>query len=110
MITEGGFIQDSSFGSEVLEVDDEFLETIVEGPIFLLEGLLNEFSEVRVSSSFDIKGVEGGFEVFGKFIKGLFFGVNGGIAHLVVPHFGEVNASTLTHLVQVVMTLISSVK
>ena len=100
MIDEGGFIQDSGFGGEVLEVGDEFLETIVEGPIFLLEGLLNEFSKVRASGSFDIKGIEGGFEVFSKFIKDLFFGINSGIEYLVVPHFREVNASTLTHLVQ----------
>ena len=61
---------------------------------------MNKFSKVRASSGFDVKGVEGGFEVFSKFIKGLFFGVNGGVGHSVIPHFGEVNASTLTHLVQ----------
>ena len=68
-------------------------------PVFLSEGLLNKFSEVRASHGFDVKGIEGGFEVFGEFIKGLFFGVNGGIGHLVIPHFREVDASTLTHLV-----------
>ena len=50
--------------------------------------------------AFDVKGVEGGFKVFGKFIEGLFFGINGGIGHSIIPHFREVNASTLTHLVQ----------
>ena len=99
MIDKGGFIQDPGFGSEVLEVSDEFLEAIIEGPVFLSEGLLNEFSKVRASGGFDVKGVEGGFEVFGEFIKGLFFGINGGVGHLVIPHFREVDASTLTHLV-----------
>ena len=106
MINEGGFTQDPGFGGKVLEVGDEFLEVgdeflevIIEGPVFLSEGLLNEFSKVRASGGFDVKGVEGGFEVFGEFIKGLFFDINGGIGHLVVPHFGEVDASTLTHLV-----------
>ena len=83
-----------------MEVGNEFLEAVIEGPIFLSEGFLGEFSKVEVSSGFDVKGVEGGFEVFGKFIKGLFFGINGGIGHSVIPHFGEVNTSTLTHLVQ----------
>ena len=100
MTDEGGFIQDPSFGDEILEVSDEFLETIVKDPIFLLEGLLNEFSEVRVCGGFDVKGVEGGLKVFSEFIKGLFFGINGSIKHLVIPHFREVNASALTHLVQ----------
>ena len=100
MINEGGFVRDPSFGGKVLEVSDEFLETIVKDPIFLLEGLLNEFSEVRVCGGFDVKGVEGGLKVFSEFIKGLFFGINGGIGHSVIPYFGEVDASTLTHLVQ----------
>ena len=100
MIDEGGFIRDPGIGSEVLEVGDEFLEAIVEGPVFFSEDLLNEFRKVRASSGFDVKGVEGGFEVFSEFIKGLFFGINGGVGHLGIPHFREVNASTLIHLVQ----------
>ena len=93
-----------------MEVADKFLEAVVEGSVFLSEGLLSKFSKVGASGGFDVKGVEGGFEVFSKFIKGLFFGVNGGIGHFVIPHFGEVDASTLTHLFRVVMTLITSVE
>ena len=100
MINEGGFIHDPGFGGEILEVGDEFLEIVVEGSIFLSEGLLNEFSKVRVGSGFDVEGVEGSLEVFGEFIEGFLFGINGGIGHLVIPHFWEVNASTLTHPVQ----------
>ena len=100
MINEGGLIRDPCFGGKVLEVGDEFLETVIEGPVFLLEGLLGEFSEVGVGSSFDVEGVEGGFKVFSEFIEGLFFGINGGIGHSIIPHFREVNTSTLTHLVQ----------
>ena len=100
VINEGGLIRDPCFGSKVLEVSDEFLEAIVEGSVFLSEGLLGEFSEVGVGGGFDVEGVEGGFKVFSKFIEGLFFGINGGVGHSIIPHFGEVNASTLTHLVQ----------
>ena len=53
-----------------------------------------------MSGGFDVEGVEGDLEVFGKFIKGLFFGVNGGVGHSVISHFGEVDTSSLTHLVQ----------
>ena len=83
-----------------MEVCDEFLESIIEGPIFLLKGFLGKFSKVGASGGFDVKGVEGGFEVFSKFIEGLFFGINGSVGHSVIPHFREVDASTLTHLVQ----------
>ena len=100
MINEGGLVRDPCFGSKVLEVGDEFLETIIEGPVFFLEGFLGKFSEFGVGGSFDIKGIEGGFKVFGKFVEGLFFGINGGVGHPIIPHFGEVDASTLTHLVQ----------
>ena len=100
MINEGGLVRDPCFGGKVLEVSDEFLETVIEGPVFLSEGLLGEFSEVGVGGGFDVEGVEGGFKVFGEFIEGLFFGINGSIGHSVIPHFGEVDTSTLTHLVQ----------
>ena len=83
-----------------MEIGDEFLEAIIEGSVFLSEGLLGEFSKVGVSSGFDVKGIESGFKVFGKLIEGLFFGINGGVGHSVIPHFREVNTSTLTHLVQ----------
>ena len=100
MINEGGLVRDPCFGGKVLEVGDEFLETVIEGPIFLSEGLLGEFSEVGAGGSFDVEGVEGGFKVFSKLIEGLFFGIDGSVGHSIIPHFGEVDASTLTHLVQ----------
>ena len=53
-----------------------------------------------MGGGFDVEGIEGGFKVFGEFIEGFFFGVNGSIGHSVIPHLREVNASTLTHLVQ----------
>ena len=89
MINEGGLIRDPCFGGKILEVGDEFLKTIIEGPVFLLEGLLGEFSEVGVGGGFDVKGVEGGFKVFGEFIEGLFFGINGSVGHSIIPHFGS---------------------
>ena len=87
MVNEGDFIRDPGFGSKVLEVGDEFLKSVVKGPIFFLEGSLNEFGEVGMCSGFDIKGVEGSFKVFSKFIEGLFFGINGSVQYFVVPHF-----------------------
>ena len=83
-----------------MEIGDEFLEAVIEGSIFLSEGLLGEFSKVGASGGFDVEGIESGFKVFSKFIKGLFFGIDGGVGHLVIAHFGEVDTSTLTHLVQ----------
>ena len=53
-----------------------------------------------MSGGFDVKGIESGFKVFGKFIEGLFFGINGSVGHFVISHFREVDTSTLTHLVQ----------
>ena len=61
---------------------------------------MSELSKVGASGGFDVEGVEGGFEVFSEFIEGLFFGINGGVGHHVIPHFREVDASTLTQLVQ----------
>ena len=83
-----------------MEIGDEFLEAMVEGFIFLSEGLLGKFSKVGASSGFDVKGIESGFKVFSEFIEGLFFGIDGGVGHSVIPHFGKVDTSTLTHLVQ----------
>ena len=100
MINEGGLVRDPCFGGNVLEVSDEFLETVIEGPVFFSEGLLGKFSKVGAGSSFDIKGVEGGFKVFGEFMEGLFFGIDGGVGHSIIPHIGEVDTSTFTHLVQ----------
>ena len=60
MINEGGLVRDPCFGGKVLEVSDEFLESIIEGPIFLLKGFLGEFSKVGASGGFDVEGVEGG--------------------------------------------------
>ena len=93
-----------------MEVGNEFLEAVVKGPVFLSEGFLGEFSKVEASSGFDVKGVEDGFEVFGKFIKGLFFGVNGGIGILSYHILEKSIPLPLLILFRVVMTLISSVE
>ena len=60
---------------------------------------MGKFSELGVGGGFDVEGVEGGFKVFSKFIKGLFFGIDGSVGHSIIPHLGEIDASTLTHLV-----------
>ena len=53
-----------------------------------------------MSSGFDIKGIEDGLKVLSKLVKELFFGVNGGIGHLVISHLREIDTLTLIHLVQ----------
>ena len=62
---------------------------------------MGEFSKVGVGSGFDVKGVEGSFKVFGKFIEGFFFGINGGVGQMPL---------LLLILFRVVMTLILSVE
>ena len=61
---------------------------------------MSKFSKVGASSGFDVEGIESDFKVFSELIEGLFFGINGGIGHSVIPHFREVDTSTLTYLVQ----------
>ena len=54
-----------------------------------------------MGSGFDVKGIEGSFKVFGKFIEGFFFGINGGVGQMPL---------LLLILFRVVMTLILSVE
>ena len=61
---------------------------------------MGKFSEVGAGGGFDVEGVESDFEVFSEFVKGLFFGIDGSIGHSIIPHLREIDASTLTHLVQ----------
>ena len=58
MIYESGFVQDPSFGSEVLKVGNELLKSIIEGVILFSEGLLNEFGKVGASGGFNVKGIK----------------------------------------------------
>ena len=110
MINEGGLIRDPCFGGKVLEASDEFLETIIEGPVFLSEGLLGEFSEVGAGDSFDVQGIEGGFKVFGKFIEGLSL-TSMVVLDILSYHISEKSMPLpLLILFRVVMILISSVE
>ena len=58
-----------------------------------MKDFLDKFSKVGMSGGFDIEGIGGGFKVLSELVKDLFFGVNGGIRHLVIPHFQEIDAS-----------------
>ena len=48
---------------------------------------------------FGVKGVEGGFEVLCELLEGFLSVGDVGICELIIPHFGEIGFSSLTHLV-----------
>ena len=100
LVNEGDVISDSSFAGEVLEVSDVLLESIVCNPIEVADGLLNEFGQIKVGSGFGVKGIKGGFKVFSKFVEGFVRGFDGGVGHLVIPHFSKGGTSSFTHLVK----------
>ena len=100
LVNEGNVISDSSLASKVLEVGDVLLESIVYDPIRVANGLLDEFGQIEVGSGFGIEGIEGGFKVFGEFVKGFVRGFDGGVSHLVIPHFSKGGTLSFTHLVK----------
>ena len=100
LVNEGDVVSDSSLASEVLEVGDVLLEPIICDPIRVVNGLLDEFGQIKAGSSFGVKGIKGGFKVFGKFVKGFVRGFDGGVGHLVIPHFSKGGISSFTHLVK----------
>ena len=100
MVNEGDVISDSSFAGEVLEVSDILLEYIVCDPIGASNGLLDEFGQIQPGSDFGVKGIKGGFKVFGEFVEGFVGGFDGRVGHLVIPHFSKGGASSFIHLVK----------
>ena len=48
---------------------------------------------------FDVKGVEGGFEVLCKLLEGFLSIGDVGICELIIPHLGEIGSSPFAHLV-----------
>ena len=53
-----------------------------------------------MGSYFGVKGVEGGLEILGKLIEGLFGVGNGSICHSVIPGFCIVGSSSTAHFIQ----------
>ena len=100
MVNEGDVVSNSSFAGEVLEVGDVLLESIICDPIRVLNSLLDEFGQIQVGSGFGVKGIKGGFKVFGEFVKGFIRGFDRGVGHLVIPHFSKGGTSSFTHLVK----------
>ena len=100
LVNEGKVISDSSLASEVLEVSDILLETIVSGSIRAANGLLDELGKVQAGSGSGIEWVEHSLKVFSKLLEGLLVVRDGGVDHLVVPHFSEGGSSSFTHLVE----------
>ena len=100
LIDEGNVVCDSSLAGEVLGVCDVLLETIIGGSIGEVSGFLDKFREIKVSSGLGIEGVESDFEIFHEFVKGFLRGVDGGVCHLVIPHFSKGGAPSFTYFVE----------
>ena len=100
LVNEDNVIGDSSLAGEVLEVGDILLETIVNDSIGAANGLLDELEKVQVGSGSGTEWVERSLKVFSKLLKGLLVVRDGGVDHLVVPHFSEGGSSSFTHLVE----------
>ena len=100
LVDEGNVIGYSSLASEVLEVGDILLETIVSGSIRVVNGLLDELGKVQADSGSGIEWVECSLKVFSKLLEGLLVVRDGGVDHLVVPHFSKGGSSSFTHLVE----------
>ena len=53
-----------------------------------------------MGSYFSVKGVEGGFEVLGELVEGLFRIGNGSVCHFVILGFSIGGSSSAAHLIQ----------
>ena len=100
LVNEGNVVSDSSLAGEVLEVGDILLETIISGFIRAANGFLDELGGVQAGSGSGIEWVECSLEVLSKFLEGLLVVRDGGVDHLVIPHFSERGSSSFTHLVE----------
>ena len=100
LVDEGNVVSDSSLAGEVLEVGDILLETIISGSVEAANGLLNELGKVQVGSGSGIEWVEHSLEVLSELLEGLLIVRDGGVDHLVIPHFSEGGSLSFTHLVE----------
>ena len=100
LVDEGNVIGDSSLAGKVLEVSDILLETIVSGSVGVVNGLLDELGKVQVGSGSGIEWVERSLEVLSELLEGLLVVRDGGVDHLVIPHFSEEGSLSFTHLVE----------
>ena len=53
-----------------------------------------------MSSGLGVEGIKDGLKVFSKFVEGLVRGFDGGVSHLVIPHFSKGGTSSFTYLVK----------
>ena len=53
-----------------------------------------------MSSGLGVKGIKGGLKVFSEFVEGFVKGFDGGVGHLVIPHFSKGGALSFAHLVK----------
>ena len=100
LVDEGNVIGDSSLTGKVLEVGDILLETIVSGSVGVANGLLDKLGKVQAGSGSGIEWVERSLEVLSELLEGLLVVRDGGVDHLVIPHFSEGGSLSFTHLVE----------
>ena len=100
LVDEGNVVGDSSLAGEVLEVGDILLETIISGSVGAANGLLDELGKVQAGSGSGIEWVERSLEVLSELLEGLLVVRDGGVDHLVIPHFSEGGSSSFIHLVE----------
>ena len=100
LVNEDDVISDSSFAGKVLEVSDVLLKSIVCDPIEVADDLLDDFGQIKAGSGFGVEGIKGGFKVFSEFVEGFVRGFDGGVGHLIIPHFSKGGTLSFTHLVK----------
>ena len=100
LVNESDVVSDSCLAGKVLEVGDILLESIICDPIGVADGLLDEFGQIQVGCGFDVKGIKGGFKIFGEFVKGFVRGFDVGVSHFVILHFSKRGALSFAHLVK----------
>ena len=100
MVDEGDVVGDTCLRSEVLEIGDVFLKSIVYNAIRAFEGFLSELGELETRGCFGIIGEKGRFKVGCKFVEGFLRAGDRSIRHPVIPHLRERDFASLAHLVK----------
>ena len=81
----GELIFELSLSGQVFELIDILLEPVIGGSIFILVQFLKESGYVMASLHLGVKGIEILVVVHNKFLEHLFFSLDAGIGHFVVP-------------------------
>ena len=92
------FVFELSFGGEVFEVVNEFLESIIWRSVFILSWFLDKLGEVSSGSYFGVEGVEVFVVVFDEPCESFVLGFECRVFQLIVPFLGESYAFSRVHL------------